>query len=612
MASYIEWNQALIDYFTNGVARGRGARVYLSVDDDVLERIGRRFSSSPNGDSWRYDFCQAVRRRLGLPRGHGGNRLDITSINNPFSRIPEYVAFLGVMVLAAYGMDSDTDANANNYYRRLRETLNLTTSLNSSEPSIPDGMKAYHELWTNWNTWLKREGFEPTAHEGIKKPIKYITYPISQSILRKADKEKIYKLVKEQGLNNQWNIDALMRYLHSNKKSLTPHLRKLLNDKQRLEVIKKAVQDALEDERAIQAPLVRQPLPNSRSTQSVFRSQGLSRDNENMVQNGNRTAEIYRTEGDYFYSEYPSFFLYPKEKIGIDLIGANVVINGVSTTLQKGDSEGWYLPIFEHPISSEILNQGARYQITRSSSNYISTWLVLDKRDFWILTPDPDLPDSRIYASFGKVALGQTFILLCRKELVGLVERLQSEQLLRFNLRAEAFENNRDWVEFQQCMILSEDWEGVDLGIEGKELKDALQPATTVEICLTGGLRVPHLKAWLIEDVPTLKIVSSLAHQADVLIFDDLSKEGVPISRKTVKTNVPNSDIFKINGTVRTGKYEIRVNCGRLFSQKIVNFVNWDDLEIREPLRRERLKIGSWTVNGSQIYPMVNEGDIYE
>jgi hypothetical protein len=404
-----------------------------------------------------------------------------------------------------------------------------------------------------------------------------------------------------------------MSYLHTNIQVLTPHLRDLLasvGDDQRFEVIKRAVQDALDDEKAIQVPLEKKIASTPRFTQNGAGWQKSESDNKDKVQNGQISAQIYRNEGDYFFSQYPDFFLYPKKKASIDLIGSDIVIDGISTTLQEGDSEGWYLPIYEYPILSETLNQGARYQIRRSPSNDISTCLVLDKRDFWILTPEPDCPESCIYASFGKVALGQTFILLCRKELVGLVERLQSEQLLRFNLCTEAFENNPDWVEFHQCMILSEDWEGVDLGVEGKQLKDALQPAATVEICLTGGLRVPHLNAWLIEDVPVITIFSSLVDQAEVLIFTDLSKEGVPISRKIVNTNVPNPNIFKAPGTVRTGSYGIRVNCGKLSSQKTVNFVNWDDLEIREPSRKEILKIGDLGINGSQIAALGEE--IYE
>jgi hypothetical protein len=612
MVSYIDWNQALIDYFTRGVAQG--ARVYLSVDDDVLERIGRQFRALPNGDSWRNDFCRVVRKELGINSKTGGNTVNLSSIQNSISKTPNCVAFLGLTVLTAYEMvsDANSEVNSTNYYIRFRETLDLTTS----ESNAPKGMilqpRIEPVLWTRWNNWLRSQGYLPTANEG-NKATRYIGYPISQSVLRKADKAKIYELVQEQGSINQWNIDSLMSYLHINIQVLTPHLRDLLTsvgDDQRFEVIKKAVQDALDDEKAIQVPLEKRIASNPRFTQNISGWQKSESDNSDKVQNGHLSAQIYRSEGDYFYSQYPSFYLYPKQRTGIDLIGANIIVDGMSTTLQQSDSEGWYLPIFEYQISSEMLNQGAIYPITRSHSNDISTRLVLDKRDFWTLTPDPDSPDSGIYASFGKVSLGQTFILLCRRELVGLVERLQSERLLRFNLCAEAFENNPDWVEFRQCMILSEDWEGVDLGVEGKRLKDALQPAATVEIHLTGGLRVPHLKAWLTEDAPTLTIPSSLVDQAEVLIFIDLSKEGVPISRKIVNTNVPNPNIFKTSGTIRTGSYGIRVNCGKLSSQKIVNFVNWDDLEIRDPLRKEILKIGDLGINGSQIATLGEE--IYE
>jgi len=83
-----------------------------------------------------------------------------------------------------------------------------------------------------------------------------------------------------------------------------------------------------------------------------------------------------------------------------------------------------------------------------------------------------------------------------------------------------------------------------------------------------------------------------------------LTKEGVPITRKIVNTNIPNSDIFKTFGTIRTGSYGIRVNCGKLSSQKIINFLNWDDLDVREPLRKEILKIGEIEINGSQIHPV--------
>jgi regulator of replication initiation timing len=307
MASYIEWNQALVEYFTKSVSQG--ARVYLSVDDDVLERIGRQLGASPKGGSWCDDFCQAVRQRIGINSSSGGNTVNLDEMRNSFSTPPICVAFLGLMVLAAYEMDRDesSNVNANNYYRRLREILNLTTS----EFSAPKGMNLHHELWVKWNKWLNDNGFLSTACQGNTQPTKYINYPISQSVLRKADKEKIYKLAQEQGLQNHWNIDSLMTYLCSNTESLTRHLKKLLDENQRFEVIKKAVQDALDDEKAIQDKAVREKISTStpRFTQNGAGWQKPESNNKDRVQNGQISAQIYRSEGDYFFSQYPDFFL---------------------------------------------------------------------------------------------------------------------------------------------------------------------------------------------------------------------------------------------------------------------------------------------------------------
>jgi hypothetical protein len=168
MANYREWNQALIDYFTKGMAKG--ARVYLSVDDDVLERIGRKFRSSPNGGSWRSDFCRAVRRELGVNSTTGGNSINLSSIQNSSGKTPHCVAFLGLTVLTAYEMvsDSNSEVNSTNYYIRFRETLDLTVS----ESNAPKGMilqpRIEPILWARWNNWLQSQGYLPTANEGNK------------------------------------------------------------------------------------------------------------------------------------------------------------------------------------------------------------------------------------------------------------------------------------------------------------------------------------------------------------------------------------------------------------------------------------------------------------
>ena len=616
MANYFDWNQALIDYFTRGVEKG--SRVYLSVDDDVLERIGKKFNSVPHGNSWRNDFCYAVRRRLGVTNINGGNQIDLTFIKDSVSRIPHCVAFLGITVLAAYDMASDTNASVDerNYYRRFREALNLTTS----EFNAPRGMilapRIEAILWNRWDNWLKSQNLLPTVRQGTR-ATKYIGYAISQSILRRADKERIYRLVQEQGLINDWEIDSLMNYLNRNIESLTPHLRALLTgieDDRRL-VIRKAVQDALEEERNVQTTSF-SPIPISRTSQNGLIGKRLTPDNSNRVLNYDISAQVYRTEGDCFFSQYPDFYLYPKQRTGVDLFGANVLINAINPlpTLQKSDLDGWYSPIIERPITPLELSQGVKHQITRDQSSDNSTnWLTLDRKNFWVLTPHPEYPESGIYASFGKVTLGQRFILLCQnqKALIKTVECLQNEQILRFYQCVEAFENNSDWVEFQQCEILSEDWEGVDLGWQGEELKNALQPTKDVAISFAGGFRVPHLRAWIVDDVPTLTVFSSFVDQVEVVITNLSEAEKLSIKR-TVSTNTPHSNLFKKNGITKVGDYNVQVNCGKLSGCRNVKLIEWKDLDIREPVRKEIFQIGDWSVDGSQVYPQDHKGDIYE
>jgi hypothetical protein len=62
MANYIYWNQLLIFYFTSAASHGK--RVYLSVDDEVLEQIGHNFSQKIEDGNWADDFRKAVRAEV--------------------------------------------------------------------------------------------------------------------------------------------------------------------------------------------------------------------------------------------------------------------------------------------------------------------------------------------------------------------------------------------------------------------------------------------------------------------------------------------------------------------------------------------------------------------
>ncbi|MEH1846591.1 MAG: hypothetical protein V7L25_16750 [Nostoc sp.] len=62
MANYTDWNKALISYFISGTPHG--TKIYLSVDEDVIEHIGYNFEQLPINVTWVDDFCTAVKIKV--------------------------------------------------------------------------------------------------------------------------------------------------------------------------------------------------------------------------------------------------------------------------------------------------------------------------------------------------------------------------------------------------------------------------------------------------------------------------------------------------------------------------------------------------------------------
>ena len=61
----------------------------------------------------------------------------------------------------------------------------------------------------------------------------------------------------------------------------------------------------------------------------------------------------------------------------------------------REERPGWYSHL-EYSVSQKELDNSAKYQI---SSPDDLDYLILPARDFWILIPDPENPDSGAYAS---------------------------------------------------------------------------------------------------------------------------------------------------------------------------------------------------------------------
>ena len=120
--------------------------------------------------------------------------------------------------------------------------------------------------------------------------------------------------------------------------------------------------------------------------------------------------------------------------------------------------------------------------------------LLFPKREFWILTLDPETPLGAWATWRPYPELGERLLVLCREGLFDAeMARFKAAKLLDWTARVEC----EGWVEYHGCMVLSYDWGGFIATPECRALADALTPRAMAGISLIGGLRDPNQNAWL-------------------------------------------------------------------------------------------------------------------
>ena len=545
MANYREWNQALIFYFTTSLPRGK--RVYLSVDNEILEQIGQKFNQKIEDSNWSNDFRRAVREevvaqgRVNLAKLQGRN----------LDGLPQGVAFLGAMVLAANDMADEEEISDDNYFKRLRAVLGLPTAENGRPLGIKFGKQGEEPLWEDWNLWLMANGFMPSAHRGRGGRTTYINYPISQSLLRCTDKVRLVQLFNEKQWTAQWDAMTLFASVRRETQRLSTHLKQLITEnRERYEAVAESIHEVYQQWQAQGRPAVVKA--------------GVRNWSRNIF------AGLYRTE-DPFFGDV-NYYPYPKKVRGWELNTIKIQYGERDQRLID-ERPGWYLPL-EFSLSLSELERGAKYPITLQCD---LDSLVLPSRDFWILIPDPDDTDTGVYATWGQPSLGTKFILLCKKELLPDINRLRDERLIEWSGKPQPVFNDSNWVELHQCMVISRAWNGVF--IRNQELKDALQPNVSLYISFSGGLRVPQQSAWLQGHSPQVTIFGfypTVTLQITRLL-DNLS-----IIERSQSTNTPISVNFP-----SSGDYVVKATCAGESTERLLKIVDWRCLGIEKPQRCE-------------------------
>ena len=204
-ARYERWNQAIADVVYSPAMAGK--RVFLDLEEELLDEVQER--AEPDAPEAAPALIEAVKGTLILRAGASFvlrdhlQRLD-RWYDGPMVEPPPCLGLLALLSLVAENMRDSDAMRAHNFYGRLAEKLGLDEAqLRWFESAYRDRRHkeaASAELWGALNDWLEMmEGGRglptavPVGHE-------HIGLPLSQALVRQADRDKFLGLFASQGL----------------------------------------------------------------------------------------------------------------------------------------------------------------------------------------------------------------------------------------------------------------------------------------------------------------------------------------------------------------------------------------------------------------------------
>lgn len=560
MASYDEWNSAILHYLIDGVPIG--SRVFLAIDEEALMRIANLLEEPPPTPQRVDDFIQAIRQRCVAFEGQSVKRFkpDFSDVrSNP----PPYLAFLAATVLAAYRMGEDEEVSANNYFDRLDEMLGLPETIHGR----PAGLEHEDLLWRHWARWLDYRGFLPSAQAGSGAH-KYIRYPISQTFLRETDKDALWRHFTMRNWSRHLDERAVSARIIQDRQYLTRHIERFLSSEYivQRDGILQAIYDVYDIWTSSE-----QDKPYRERTYAI---------------NRNMQTGLYR-EFDVFTNQ-PEYLLFPRRPRRMREQSLSIRHQGVEYPLNI-ERSGWYEPLWQ--LSSDDLAYGLCQNIEGSEE---IQKLILPSRDFWILVPDPDDPESGIYASWGKPELGIPFVVLCQSSLQNELQSLHDEGVLEWRAGDPiSVWDHADWVEYRDVMVVSQGWTG--LSIQHEELYQALQPQITLGVSFRGGIRLSQESGWVVGHGPQI-IIHSFYPEAELTIIEPISGKEIGFQEK-ITTNHP----ISIDWPDSIGSYLLVFNSGGDTKESSIRFLDWQSSPVALCPPSKPLKIGNGAVFGAVV-----------
>ena len=431
-----------------------------------------------------------------------------------------------------------------NYFRRLRQSLRLPDM-----PGRPSGLPAGAEepLWQAWNHWLANHGWQYSAVRGEGLYSRYIHYPMSQTLLRQADRDRLVRLIQGAARtipslrNKAWDEDLLFAWVESRMAAVGTQLREQLGTADpglRLELAT-AIHEVY-----VAADLSATDPITSASLQRRRIDCGLCR-----VVDGITDDVTYRP--------------LPKQNCLL-VSGAIACIRDGRRYRLRNMKDGYYFPL-PWPVR---LGQG---EVLEVEGDPIIDQLVVPERDFWILVADPDAGEGGMMANWERPKLSASFIVLARASLSDQMNQLGTEGMLAWADRVDVV-GEEDWIEWRDCQILSPTWDALNPLHEA--LFASLRPAReTVNVSLAGGVKGPVAGSWMENWPPAISVASFF--DVSVTVREVSSGESAVVLTQSL--HQPTTIALPVD--LPAGLYEIETNVQGGFKQRRpMRIVAWCEL----------------------------------
>jgi len=494
---YSLWNTAIAEWVlaTNHLEEP----VLLPIDQERLSEIAE-FTSLCEPSQAHTVFVDAIRticiRRESICvdhlRGHDLNG------------IPNSCGFLAFLVLAASERGEDGDDRFYQSIGRLLWPEIGYDQVTRQDIRMPAGGACEEPLWKEWNAWLLKQGFVPTARRGQGLRDKFRMYAISQSTLSLNERSYLANHVLapamlEGALSVHLDQLDLEAWLRQRARSGSPRLWASIHDR-----------------------IVGRDHAGGHRFSSVFREAFFS-----------DCYEIY--ESVSYYPDDPShagarrerrrksilecgllrvaeldgsirYLIRPRRpRLGVEVGAGHVRIAGTDWPLCEGEDPKWL-----EPVGAPITDFSPRRHEADGVPGF--DYLELPGRHIWVLAPDPSASSDEFLVSGRRPDPDEYFILLIRDGIPesGTIHR-SLEQCKKFGLMdwsaKVAFAEG--WHEYRRCRVLLSPWQAVAPPGISPEIYARLAPQASDRIRLEGGLRDPNRRGAFMETaLPGLTVVT--------------------------------------------------------------------------------------------------------